>query len=310
MIGMSVSGLAQLRIRHLKLLEVLIGVGSLHKAAKALHLSQPAASAMLKEVEQALGTTLFERTRRGVVPNAYGSVAVARVRSMLGELAMLSQELASAGPAQVLRVGTLTHALYGVMQRVLAEFLARSDCRIDLYESTVTHLSTLLETDRLDCMIGRLPAGSVDPLLKRGFFYEPLYDFDMCVLARVSHPLARKRKVTLADLARFPWVMPREGTNSRYTLSALFTSGGLPEPNIRVETTSFLVSLQLLSACDLLTVGPHYVGLNQQRLGLARVLAVKLPKLLTPVAFIAPRSAMANPNVKLLWEAIRNAKLS
>lgn len=306
----SVSGLAQLRIRHLKLLEALIGVGSLHKAAKALHLSQPAASAMLKEIEEALGTRLFERTRRGVVPNAHGSVAVARVRSVLGELAMLSQELASARPRQILRIGTLTHALYGVMPRVLAEVLGRSDCRVDLYESTVTHLSELLEADQLDCMIGRLPAGSVDPLLKRGFLYEPLYDFDMCVLARVSHPLARKRKLGLVDLATFSWIMPREGANSRYTLLAAFASAGLPEPNIRVETTSFVVSLQLLPAYDLLTIGPLYVGLDQQRLGLARVLPVKLPKLLTPVAFIAPRSAMANPNVQLLWQALRNAKPS
>lgn len=303
----SATGLTQLRVRHLKLLEALVAVGSVHKAATNLHLSQPAASAMLKEVEHALGTPLFERTRRGVVPNAHGGVAVARVRTILGELAMLAQELKAAQPTQLLRVGTLTHALYGVMQRVLAEFLARSDCRVDLYESTVTHLSKLLETDRLDCMIGRLPAESVDPFLKRGFFYEPLYDFDMCVLARESHPLARKRKVTMADLAGFPWIMPREGTNSRYTLSAAFASAGLPEPNIRVETTSFLVSLQLLSMGNWLTVGP---SLSPQRFGLARILPVKLPKLLTPVAFIAPRSAMANPNVKLLWEASRKAKPS
>ncbi len=64
MSGMSASALTQLRIRHFKLIESLVSVGSLHKAARALHLSQPAASAMLKEVEEALGATLFERTRK------------------------------------------------------------------------------------------------------------------------------------------------------------------------------------------------------------------------------------------------------
>jgi DNA-binding transcriptional LysR family regulator len=306
----SASAVTQLRIRHLKLLEALVGAGSLHKAAKSLHLSQPAASAMLKEVERALGTTLFERTRRGVVPNAHGGVAVARVRTILGELAMLSQELEAARPTQILRFGTLTHALYGVLQRVLPEFLARTHCRIDLYESSLANLSKLLEADALDCMLGRLPTGSIDPLLKRGFFYEPLYDFDMCVLAAASHPLAKRRKVSWADLAKFPWILPREGANSRYTLLSTFASAGLPEPNIRAETTSFAVSLQLLSVMEWLTVAPRDAGLDQQRLGLARVLPVRLPKLLTPVAFIAPRSAMANPNVRVLWEVIRKVKLA
>jgi DNA-binding transcriptional LysR family regulator len=159
-------------------------------------------------------------------------------------------------------------------------------------------------------MLGRLPTGSIDPLVKRGFFYQPLYDFDMCVLAAAAHPLAGKRKVTLRDLANFPWIMPREGANSRYTLSSAFAAAGLPEPNIRLETTSFVVSLQLLSVTDWLTVAPREAGLNQQKLGLACVLPVTLPNLLTPVAFIAPRSAMANPNVQALWEVIRDAKLS
>jgi DNA-binding transcriptional LysR family regulator len=132
----------------------------------------------------------------------------------------------------------------------------------------------------------------------------------MCVLAAASHPLAKKRKVSIADLAKFAWIMPREGANSRYTLFAAFASAGLPEPDIRVSTTSFVVSLQLLAIADWLTVAPRDAGLKQQALGLARVLPLRLPNLLTPVAFIAPRSAMANPNVKVLWETIRNAKLS
>jgi DNA-binding transcriptional LysR family regulator len=305
----SAPGLTQLRVRHLKLLEALVAVGSLHKAATNLHLSQPAASAMLKEVEHALGTPLFERTRRGVVPNAHGGVAVARARTILGELAMLAQELKAARPTQILRFGTVNHALYGVLQRVLPEFLARTSCRIDLYESSLKHLRMLLETDELDCMLGRLPTGSIDPLLKRGVFYQPLYDFDLCVLAAPSHPLAKRRKVTLADASKFSWILQREGTNSRYTLFSSFAAAGLPEPNIRMETTSFVVSLQLLSVSDWLTVVPRDAGINQQRLGLARVLPVKLSKLLAPVAFIAPRSAMANPNVSLLWEVIRGAKL-
>ncbi len=308
MTRISGSRLTQLRIRHLKLLEALVAAGSLHKAAKNLHLSQPAASAMLKEVEGAFGTKLFDRTRRGVVPNAQGGAAIARVRTILGELALLSRELEAAQPEQVLRFGVLNHALYGILQRVLPEFLARSKCRIDLYPSSMTDLSKLFDSEELDCTLGRLPTGSVDSLLKRGIFYQPLYEFDLCVVVAPAHPLARRRKCSLSDLSRFPWVLPREG-NDRYTVFATLASAGLPEPDVRMTTTSFLVSLQLLSVTNWLTVVPRHAGLNHQRIGLAHVLPVKLPRLLTPVAFIAPRSAMVNPNVRLLWEVIRAAKL-
>lgn len=308
--GTPSSGLARLRIRHLTLLETLADTGSVHKAAKALHVSQPAASAMLKELEEVVGARLFDRTRRGAVPNAHGGAAIARVRAILGELAMLHQEVQAARPVQVLRLGTLTHAFYGVLQRVLREFLARTDCRIDLREGSVMQVLEMLQRNELDCMIGRLPAPSVDPLTKRGFFYQPLYHFEMCVLAAASHPLARTRKMAFRDLAAFSWVLPREGANSRYTLASAFAAQGLPEPRVRLETSSFVFALQLLAVSDWLTVAPREAGLTQQRLGLARVLPVKLPNLLGAVSFIAPRSAMANRNVSLLWEVIRGAKLS
>jgi molybdate transport repressor ModE-like protein len=297
----------QLRIRHLRLLEALAGVGSLHRAAKDLHLSQPTASAMLKEVEDALGSTLFERTRKGVVPNVLGGATIARIRTILGELNMLSQELEHAQPLPVLRLGTLTHALYGGLQRVLPEFLAKTDCRIDLTEGSLSRLLDLLQNNQLDCAIGRLPATSADSLMKRGFVFQPLYPLEMCVIARASHPLARKQKVSFRDLAAFPWVLSREGANSRYTLMAAFASAGLPPPTIRMETSSILYSIQLLPASDWLTVGPREVGAGHEALGLARILPIKLPNLLTPVAFIASRSALSNPNVRVLGEIIQRS---
>jgi DNA-binding transcriptional LysR family regulator len=302
----SPAGLNQLRIRHLKLIEALVGVGSVHKAARTLHLSQPSASALLKEVEEALGVTLFDRSGKGVLPNPHGSVVIGRVRTILGELAMLTEEL-SGSPLQVLRLGSLTHAFYGGLQRVLPEFLARSECRVDLREGTLKNLIQLLQDNQLDCLIGRLPSASTGDLMQRGFVYRPLYQLEMCVLAPASHPLAKKRHVTLPDLARFSWILSREGANSRYTILAAFAAAGLPQPAIRIETSSFLYSLQLLPASDWLTIVPREAGLGHERLGLARILPVKLPNLLSPVAFIASRSAMMNPNVKLFAEIVEKS---
>lgn len=296
----------QLRVRHFRLIESLAVVGSLHKAAKALHLSQPAASAMLKEIEDALGAALFIRTRKGVAPNVLGSAAITRFRTILSELAMLSQDLQVTRPQPVLRLGSVTHAFYGRLQRVLPEFLSKTDCRVDLKEGALPNLLDLLQASQLDCVIGRLPAAWTDSLAKRDFVFQPLYQTEMCVLASASHPLAGRRKVSIRDLAAFPWVIARgEGSNLRYTLMAAFASAGLPPPTIRIETSSFPYSIQMLAVGNLLTVGSREAG--QQHLGLVRILPVKLPNLLTPVGFIASRAALTNPNVRTLKEIVQRS---
>jgi DNA-binding transcriptional LysR family regulator len=307
MIDSSPSRVNQLRIRHFRLIETLAAVGSLHKAAKELHLSQPAISAMLKEIEDALGATLFDRTRTGVVPNLLGVAAIARVRAILGDVALLTEDLQATRPQPALRLGAGQSAFYGMLQRVLPEFLARTDCRVIFKEGTAANLLDLLQINQLDCLIGRLPSESIDSLVKRGFLFQPLYQAETCVLASASHPLARKRKVTLQDLAAFPWIISREGTNNRYALMAAFAAAGLPPPSVRMETSSFMYSLQLALGGDWLTVGPREAGISRQHFGLVHILPVKLPNLLTPVGFIASRSALTNPNVRILGEIIQRS---
>jgi DNA-binding transcriptional LysR family regulator len=302
----SVSAVNYLRIRHLRLLEALVALGSLHKAAATLHVSQPAASAMLQDIEGAFGVTLFERTRRGVVLKPHGAVALARMRTVLSELNMLSEELRSTTPSPVVRVGTLRYVFFGLLQSFLPEFLSQTNCRVDLIEGS-NDLVHRLQRNEIDCLIGRMPAAWVESVETRNLFYQPLYEIDMCILAAPSHPLARRRKVGLEDLAGFPWIMQREGSNSRHVLMTAFASAGLQPPMIRIETSSFVFTIPLLAGTDCLTVAPRDASFHQQRLGVACILPVTLPRLLTPMAFIAPQTAMANPNVRLLWETIRKA---
>ena len=97
------------------------------------------------------------------------------------------------------------------------------------------------------------------------------------------------------------------GSNSRYVLTAAFAAAGLEAPRIAIETSSFAFTLPLLPGSDYLTVAPRDACVNQQRLGTGRILAIKLPQLLTPVAFVAQRSSMLNPNLQQLWSAIGKA---
>jgi DNA-binding transcriptional LysR family regulator len=299
----SSAALNQLRVRHLRLAQALVSVGSLHKAARQLHISQPTASALLKELERAFGGQLFDRSRKGVTPGLRGRSAIARLNAVLGELDILSEEMAAEEAVPVLRIGCLYHAFFGPLQDYLRDFLTTTACRVEIVDGAVPDLMQRLQRNELDCVLARMPASALRDLRRSTYFYQPLYEFQVCILAGPAHPLLGKRKLELRNLAPYEWILSKSAT----ILKDAFAAAGLEPPRVRIETSSFVFALPLLRVGHYLTTAPRDAGLEQQRLGLARILPIKLPELLTPVAFIAQRSTMLNPNVAQLWNAIRKA---
>ena len=70
--------LSHLKFRHLMLVEFLVRHGTLHKAARLLNISQPAATGMLNDLEQLLGISLFTRSRLGVAPTPSAQALLAK----------------------------------------------------------------------------------------------------------------------------------------------------------------------------------------------------------------------------------------
>ena len=299
----SASSLHQLRVRHLRLLEHLVSLGSLHKAARALNVTQPTASAMLKDMELALGGPLFERARNGVRLTAKGRSASARMRVVLEELAKLLEETSAAEPLPVLRLGCLYQPFFGSLQGYLSEAMAQDTYRLEVVDGPMSELLAKLERNEVDCIIGRMPAGSAGELRPKDYFYRPLYEFKTCLVVRPQHPLAGKRKLMLRDLAQYEWILSRSATIPQ----TAFAAQGLPPPRVRISTSSFIFCLRLLAIGNFVSTAPCDAARDAQRYGLVRILNLRLPQLLTPVAFIAHQSSMANPNLRMFWEAIEKS---
>ena len=97
--------LRRLRIQHLRFLDLLAQLGSLTACAKALHLSQPAVSNLLKDLETAFGATLVERDARGGRLTPAGARVLTRVTHSLAWLDAALQEAGSADTRPTVRVG-------------------------------------------------------------------------------------------------------------------------------------------------------------------------------------------------------------
>lgn len=229
----------RLRLRHLELLVALAEAGTMRAAAVRLHLSQPALSKMLGEVETGFGARLFERSPQGLAANALGGAVVYRARVILGELARGKDEVdvLRTGATGVLRVGTLS--VTAAVPRAVVQLRQRlPGARVQIHEGRVRELIQRLLDGELDCVFGaitpELLTSDLLPLLRP----EVLLQDELCVLCAAGHPLARRRRLRWTDLHGLPWVAPPKDTLVRQALMTAFLNEGLQPPEPAIEVLS------------------------------------------------------------------------
>lgn len=231
--------LRRLRLRHLELLVVLAESGTMRVAASRLHLSQPAISKMLMEVEEGLGVRLFERSRQGVQPTGAGAAAVHRARVVMGELSHVCEEVEAIrnGASAVLRVGTFS--VTSVIPAAVVQLRKRlPGVAVHLHDGRVRELIQRLLEGELDCVFGALTSEILTSDLLASLQSEVLLQDRLCVLAAPSNPLLRRRGLRWEDLRDAPWVAPPRQTLVRQAFMTAFLDAGSTPPEPVIETMS------------------------------------------------------------------------
>lgn len=229
----------KLRLRHLELLVALAETGTTRGAADRLHLSQPAISKMLNEIEGGFGARLFDRSHQGVQANVFGVTAVYRARVILSELARTQHEIHAlhAGVTAVLRVGapSVTATVPAAIVLLRARMPSAS---VQIREGRVSELIQRLLDGELDCVFGavtpQLLASDLLPLLQS----EVLLEDQLCVLAAASNSKARQRGLRWADLQSAQWVAPPKETLVRQAFMTAFLNEGVEPPEPVIEAVS------------------------------------------------------------------------
>ncbi|MBR9762634.1 MAG: LysR family transcriptional regulator [Rhodobacteraceae bacterium] len=230
--------LDRLRLRHLRLLDLIHSEGSLRAVAEGLNLTQPAVSQMVKDLERAFGVALVDRSARGAVLTAAGQHALLRARVGLSTFHHLAAEL-DLVPPTVMRVGTnpmLTHSLLPRAMGLMG--LLGSSLRIKLNAGAVGAMMQGLLDGSLECYIGRIdwdavPA-SIAPLMQA----TPLKTTQLTIACAPSHPLAGRDDLNAEDLLHWPWALPTPNTSNRVSLEKAFRNCGLTLPAPVVEMVS------------------------------------------------------------------------
>ena len=212
---------------------------SMRAAAESLHVTQPAVSARIRELERQIDLPLFERVGRRLHPTEAGRLLLAESGALLAAADSVQQRLAELRGRErgTLRLATIDAVSIYLLPEVYLEF-RQVHPRIELLVQVVDSRRVLAAVRDLEVEIGflALPAPMALPPLPEleivPFWVEPL----VCVVSP-SHPLAATRPLELAAIAAQPLVLYSRGSHTRAALDAVFRERRTP-PNVVMETES------------------------------------------------------------------------
>lgn len=244
--------LLRLRIRHLEVFRMLVRTGSQSETAALMHITQPALSKWLRELEEQAGCALMQR-ERPLRLTADGEVLLRYAERVLGDSLRTGKELEAmrAGSSGLLRVGVLRAVAPVLVPHAILRCRQEAPrLQIRLYEDSLDNLLPALRRHELDCVIGRLHGQALGP----EFQSEALYEEPVVAVVRRGHPLLKKRRLTLADAAAYPWILPLPGMPMRVRLEAEFAAANTRLPVEQVESVSLMINETLLLASDMVSV--------------------------------------------------------
>jgi DNA-binding transcriptional LysR family regulator len=294
----------RLRIKQLSLIAALDEFRSLRKVAEAMHLSQPAATKMLHEIEETLGVQLFERLPRGMRPTVFGESVINYAQLMLADLDNLRKQLVAqqAGAVGEVSVGSIMAPAPGLLTRTIIELRARYPLiKISVYVDTSDVLMQMLEQGKLDIVLGRL----LNPG-EHDLNFEVVDNEALSVVAGVHHPLSQVRRLELADLAGQAWILQPPNSPMRQLLELAFKEANIASPANLVETASILTTTTLLQGTEMISVVPTTVAKHYATSGMICILPVRIKLQLEPYGIITRKERIPAPAVAVFQECLRS----
>ncbi|MGX1787823.1 LysR family transcriptional regulator [Bosea sp. NPDC055332] len=213
-----------LDVRQLRAFVTIANSGSFTRAAASLNLSQPALTVQIRKLEEALGVRLFDRNTRVVALTRNGAELLPTLGRILRDLDGVLAETRQLATMQrgIVRLAVLPSFASGVLPEVIAAFRTRHpgiDFSIrDVIASGVAALVASGEAD-LGLTGGAVSNPDLETLLHGADRMHAVYPQD--------HPLARRAKVGIADLAAHPLVLMDAATSVRQVVDAAFAEAGV-----------------------------------------------------------------------------------
>lgn len=259
--------------------------GSVGKAAKALHIAQPALTKSIKRLEQELGVPLFHRNAHGMQPTVFGECLRSHAQAITVGVsqALIDINSLKSGANGELNIAAPPTLATDVLADALARLSAkRPGLRTRVFTSTSDSIPGLCAGDYH--MAINLISRSTLP---EGLEHELLFEDRLVVIARRGHPITRRSRIFIRDLEPYRWVLPVPGNVHRRRLESMFEAEQLPPPRPTIECNSIPFIERLIARSDHLGV-------------VTKVAAQTSKEKLSVIDFESP--SMVRP-IGLIWRA-------
>ncbi|MDF2368832.1 LysR family transcriptional regulator [Sneathiella sp.] len=260
-LGQLVSGV------QLRALIAIAKTGNFSLAAKRVGISQPSLYRAARDLERLSGMTLFRKTGQGIGLTAAAEVCARYAMLAFAELTqgyMEIKEYKGIDSGRIV-IGTMplarTYILPTAINRVLEN---RPGLQISVVDGRYEDLLHGLRYSEIDILIGALRnPPPIDDVAE-----EAIFEDELALIVRAGHPLTKKRKITIDELAGYPWITPREGSPTRNKFEELFSKRQLPLPEIVIEASSLVLIRGLLMETDRITILSAHQTRHEQEQGL------------------------------------------
>ena len=238
-----------MELRHLRYFVAVAEMENVSRAALKLHVSQPALSRQIRDLEDEIGFCLLERTAKSVRLTEAGRAFLNDARELLrqaDEAVKKARAIASEEPTE-LHIGYSPTPFAEVLPKILRAFQrAMPNVHVRLHD---WNNKTILDGVR----DGRLQLGLIVPPTKASSLhdlrYEELFHERVCVAVAPQHPFARRRAIPLTEVAAEPLVgLTREDYPNYYDLLSITFSKVKQKPCVIEEHDSMFGIMSAVEA--------------------------------------------------------------
>jgi DNA-binding transcriptional LysR family regulator len=247
--GILIPDSIKMNLKQIRYFCEVVQAGSASHAAERLHIAPTAISMQLAQLESHLGGELFDRSRRPMELTDLGKFFYPRAMELLMQAARLDDEAQgiATGSHGWLGIGFTRSATFSLLPRAIRAFrTAHPAVQLDLVESLSEYQPMQLRQGRIDIGISRFIGDFDTPA---DLTYAVRIDDPLVAALPGSHPLARRKSVTAADLATVPFILYPKDPLSPFgqQILALLKAAG-SEPAVAYAAVEIYTALSLVGA--------------------------------------------------------------
>lgn len=270
--------------RRLKVFHTVARLLSFTKAAEALHMTQPAVTFQVRQLEEHFNTRLFDRTHNRITLTEVGEQVydyADKIFDLYAQMDNVVREM-TGDVSGVLMIGASTTIAEYMLPALLGDFKSKyPEVSIRLKVSNTDEIVSMVENNTIDLGVVEAPVGN------KNLAVAPCHTDELVAIVPPQHPLSQKESVNVKEISGHPFISREEGSGTRNVVNNYFSEAGtsLYDLNVVMELgSSESIKGAVASGMGISILSQVTI---QKELQLGTLVAIPLnPRLKRPFSFV------------------------